>query len=96
MTTMPTRKDEAFRYADIAALGEVWDALGTPERIEIAAQQELQQIWLPSGEAAPMKANSSSSRVGIAGLMPRTTPVVTDLRRFRAGLTEPVSGRVAP
>ncbi len=50
MTAMPTRKDEAFRYADIAALGEVWDALAAPQRIEIAAQQKLQQIWLPSGE----------------------------------------------
>ena len=50
MTALPTRKEEAFRYADIDALTSVWDALGPPERIEIAAQQELQQIWLPSGD----------------------------------------------
>lgn len=50
MTALPTRKDEAFRYADTAALAEVWDALGTPQRIAIAAQQKLQQIWLPSGD----------------------------------------------
>ena len=50
MTALPTRKDEAFRYADIDALASVWDALASPERIEIAAQQELQQIWLPSGD----------------------------------------------
>ena len=50
MTALPTRKDEAFRYADIDALASVWDALGAPERIEIAAQQRLQQIWLPSGD----------------------------------------------
>jgi Fe-S cluster assembly protein SufD len=50
MTAMPTRNDEAFRYADIAALGEVWSALSAPERIDIAAQQKLQQIWLPTGE----------------------------------------------
>ena len=55
MTAMPTRKDEAFRYADIAALGEVWDALGAPERIDIAAQQKLQQIWLPSGNAIDVR-----------------------------------------
>jgi len=48
MTALPTRHDEAFRYADIDALASVWEALGAPERIEIAAQQELQQIWLPS------------------------------------------------
>ena len=50
MTALPTRKDEAFRYADVEALGSVWDALGAPERIEIAAQQKLQQTWLPSGD----------------------------------------------
>ena len=50
MTALPTRHDEAFRYADIDALASVWDALGPPERVEIAAQQALQQIWLPSGD----------------------------------------------
>ncbi len=50
MTALPTRKDEAFRYADIDALESVWDALQAPERIAIAAQQKLQQIWLPSGD----------------------------------------------
>ena len=49
MTALPTRKDEAFRYADIEALAAVWRDLATPERIEIAAQQSLQQIWLPDG-----------------------------------------------
>jgi Fe-S cluster assembly protein SufD len=50
VTALPTRKDEAFRYADIDALASVWDALSQPERIEIAAQHKLQQIWLPSGD----------------------------------------------
>jgi Fe-S cluster assembly protein SufD len=50
MTALPTRKDEAFRYADIDALASVWDALGPAEHIQIAAQQKLQQIWLPSGD----------------------------------------------
>ena len=50
MTALPTRKDEAFRYSDIDALASVWDALEAAERIEIAAQQQLQQIWLPSGD----------------------------------------------
>ena len=48
MTALPTRKDEAYRYADVAALASVWRDLATPDRIEIAAQQSLQQIWLPS------------------------------------------------
>jgi Fe-S cluster assembly protein SufD len=50
MTALPTRKLEAFRYADIDALASVWTSLAQPERIEIAAQQKLQQIWLPSSE----------------------------------------------
>ena len=50
MNALPTRKDEAFRYADIEALAAVWRELATPERIEIAAQQKMQQIWLPSEE----------------------------------------------
>ena len=47
---LPTRKLEAFRYADIDALASVWSELAAPERIQIAAQQKLQQVWLPNGE----------------------------------------------
>ena len=50
MTALPTRKLEAFRYADIEALASVWSDLAQPEIIEIAAQQNVQQIWLPDGE----------------------------------------------
>jgi Fe-S cluster assembly protein SufD len=50
VTALPTRKLEAFRYADIDALASVWGELATPERIDIAAQHRLQQIWLPSDE----------------------------------------------
>jgi Fe-S cluster assembly protein SufD len=50
MTALPTRKLEAFRYADIDALASVWTNLAAPARIGIAAQQKMQQIWLPGGE----------------------------------------------
>lgn len=50
MTALPTRKLEAYRYADIDALASVWSDLAPPEEITIAAQQTLQQIWLPDGE----------------------------------------------
>ena len=50
MTALPTRKLEAFRYADIDALASVWSELAEPEIIDIAAQQKLQQIWLPGGD----------------------------------------------
>jgi Fe-S cluster assembly protein SufD len=55
MTALPTRKLEAFRYADIDALASVWEQLAAPERIEIAAQQKVQQIWLPSGEGIEVR-----------------------------------------
>ena len=50
MTALPTRKLEAYRYADIDALTSVWSELSPPEKIDIAAQQTLQQIWLPNNE----------------------------------------------
>ena len=50
MTALPTRKLEAYRYADIDALASVWSELAQPERIEIAAQQKLQQVWMPGGD----------------------------------------------
>ena len=50
MTALPTRKLEAYRYADIDALASVWEALAAPETVRISAQQKLQQIWLPSGD----------------------------------------------
>ena len=55
MTALPTRKLEAFRYADTEALAEVWSELAQPERVKIAAQQKLQQIWLPTGGEIDVK-----------------------------------------
>jgi len=50
VTALPTRKLEAFRYADIDALSSVWEQLAAPEFIQIAAHKIVQQIWLPSGK----------------------------------------------
>ena len=50
MTALPTSKLEAFRYADTEALAEVWTSLAPPQQVGIAAQQDVQQIWLPSGD----------------------------------------------
>ena len=55
MTALPTRKLEAFRYADIDALASVWSELAEPEIIDIAAQQKLQQIWLPSDQEVQIR-----------------------------------------
>lgn len=55
MTALPTRRLEAFRYADIDALASVWTSLAPPVRVEIAAQQKLQRIWLPTGEEVDIR-----------------------------------------
>ena len=55
MTALPTRKLEAYRYADIDALASVWASLAPPQRVEIAAQQRVQQIWLPSGDEVEVR-----------------------------------------
>ena len=65
MTALPTRKLEAYRYADIDALASVWSALAPPERIDIAAQQNVQQIWLPSGE--PVQVRRAEIAIGEGG-----------------------------
>ena len=55
MNALPTRKLEAYRYADVAALASVWSDLAPPERIVISAQQRVQQIWLPSDDAVQVR-----------------------------------------
>ena len=55
MTAPQTRKLEAYRYADIDALTSVWTSLAPAERVEIAAQQRLQQTWLPSGDEVDIR-----------------------------------------
>ena len=55
MTAFPTRKLEAYRYADVAALASVWSDLAPAERIEIAAQQSVQQVWLPSADPVQVR-----------------------------------------
>jgi Fe-S cluster assembly protein SufD len=66
MTALPTRKLEAYRYADIEALTSVWTALAPRQRIEIAAQQKLQQIWLPSGEDIDVRRMDITLEAGAA------------------------------
>ncbi|MDV3256727.1 MAG: SufD family Fe-S cluster assembly protein [Sphingomonas sp.] len=50
MTALPTRRLEAYRYADIDALAAVWASLAEPSTIEVAPGRSLEHIWLPSGE----------------------------------------------
>ena len=66
MTALPTRKLEAYRYADIDALASVWRDLSPPEAIEIAAQQKLQQVWFPSADEVQIRRVELTVREGAA------------------------------
>ncbi|MCA1652753.1 MAG: SufD family Fe-S cluster assembly protein [Sphingomonadales bacterium] len=50
MTALPTRKLEAYRYADVEALASVWDQLAAPRRIESPAGEKHRHVALPSGD----------------------------------------------
>lgn len=65
MTALPTRKLEAYRYADIDALASVWRDLAPPEIIEIAARQRLQQIWLPGADGDSPSREGQSPDVAV-------------------------------
>jgi Fe-S cluster assembly protein SufD len=55
----PTRKDEAYRYADLDALHGVWDTLPVAGEIALGAGEAQQQCWLPDGSPVAVR------RVGI-------------------------------
>ncbi|GAA4708971.1 SufD family Fe-S cluster assembly protein [Sphingomonas lutea] len=46
----PSRKQEAWRYADLDALKPVWDQLGDVATLTVGAGETLEQVWLPSGD----------------------------------------------
>jgi Fe-S cluster assembly protein SufD len=50
MKPFPTRKDEAYRYADLDALKPIWDQLAEPKRIDIEAGEKHQHVLLSTGE----------------------------------------------
>ena len=51
----PTRSQEEWRYADLDALRPVWEQLGEPERITIAAGEELELVWLPTSDPVQVR-----------------------------------------
>ena len=49
-TTLPTRKDEAWRYADFAALDRVWHELAPPREIVIPAGEQHSHVLIAGAE----------------------------------------------
>jgi Fe-S cluster assembly protein SufD len=46
----PTRRQEEWRYADLDALKPVWEQFAEPLTLTIAAGEELEEVWLPTGD----------------------------------------------
>ena len=53
--SFPTRKAEAYRYADLDALKGVWDSLPATETITLAAGETQQQVWLGDGSPVAVR-----------------------------------------
>jgi Fe-S cluster assembly protein SufD len=49
-TTLPTRKDEAYRYADLSALDRVWHELAPPRTIVIPAGEQDSHVLIAGAE----------------------------------------------
>jgi Fe-S cluster assembly protein SufD len=45
----PTHKQEEWRYADLDALRPVWEQFAEPVTLTVAAGEDLEESWLPSG-----------------------------------------------
>lgn len=43
----PTRKQEEWRYADLEALGPLWEQLSDAMTLSIGAGESLEEMWLP-------------------------------------------------
>ena len=51
----PTRKQEEWRYADLDALGPVWEQFAEPLTISVGAGESFEQVWLPTGDDVQVK-----------------------------------------
>jgi Fe-S cluster assembly protein SufD len=49
VATLPTAKDEAYRYANIQALHRVWHDLPAADTIVLGPGESAQHCWLPDG-----------------------------------------------
>lgn len=50
MNALPTRSEEAYRYADVAALASVWNDLAEPKAIDIGPGERHQHVLVPTGD----------------------------------------------
>jgi len=51
----PTHRQEDWRYADLDALKPVWDQVGEPVTLTVAAGETLEQTWLPTSDDVQLR-----------------------------------------
>ena len=51
----PTRRQEEWRYADLDALRLVWEQFAEPLTLTVAADESLEEVWLPNGDEVSVK-----------------------------------------
>jgi Fe-S cluster assembly protein SufD len=55
MTPFPSHKQEEWRYADLDALKPVWQQFAEPVTLTVGAGENLEEIWLPSGDDVQLR-----------------------------------------
>ena len=51
----PTRRQEEWRYADLDALQPVWEQFAELLTLTVAADESLEEVWLPNGDEVSVK-----------------------------------------
>jgi Fe-S cluster assembly protein SufD len=51
----PTHKQEEWRYADLDALKPVWEQFAEPVTLTVAANEELEEVWLPVADDVQLR-----------------------------------------
>jgi Fe-S cluster assembly protein SufD len=63
----PTRKQEAWRYADLDALQPVWEQFAEPLTLTLGSGECFEEVWLPSDEDVQIKRMSIALGAGATG-----------------------------
>jgi Fe-S cluster assembly protein SufD len=51
----PTRRQEDWRYADLDALKPVWEQFADAVTLTVAAGENLEEVWLPTGDDVQLR-----------------------------------------
>ena len=60
----PTHKQEEWRYADLEALKPVWERFAEGVTLTVGAGENLEEVWLPTGDDVQVKRVSLALETG--------------------------------